>query len=221
MQTTYSAFCIQSAVCILCWPVPRNCLRSSWQVSAYYWIILPRVNKVLSCHARMFQDFHRTVTPPWICFLLMCYIVQGDIHLGISYLGDHRKPQFALSEWRGGGVCGASRYLSIMGKLGNKEVYLTKWQNFTFLMILWPQLFNHGLFNHGSPVGLKLFKLNPRDIQWRWFICQLCCLRLLIHLGPCFFFNCRCVYNGALWYHNHFKQTLPIIVLTEDSQVIN
>ncbi|KAK2567887.1 DIS3-like exonuclease 1 [Acropora cervicornis] len=30
--------------------------------------------------------------------------------------------------------------------------------------------------------------------------------------------NWRCVYNGALWYHNHFKQTLPIIVLTEDSQ---
>ncbi|XP_067057370.1 DIS3-like exonuclease 1 [Acropora muricata] len=32
--------------------------------------------------------------------------------------------------------------------------------------------------------------------------------------------NWRCVYNGAFWYHNHFKQTLPIIVLTEDSQAV-
>ncbi|KAJ7389197.1 DIS3 mitotic control [Desmophyllum pertusum] len=29
----------------------------------------------------------------------------------------------------------------------------------------------------------------------------------------------RCVYTGAVWYHNHLKQAIPLVILTEDQQV--
>ncbi|KAJ7389198.1 DIS3 mitotic control [Desmophyllum pertusum] len=28
-----------------------------------------------------------------------------------------------------------------------------------------------------------------------------------------------CVYTGAVWYHNHLKQAIPLVILTEDQQV--
>lgn len=30
----------------------------------------------------------------------------------------------------------------------------------------------------------------------------------------------RCIYNGAIWYHNHLKQRLPIVVLAKDQQAV-
>ena len=29
----------------------------------------------------------------------------------------------------------------------------------------------------------------------------------------------RCVYSGAVWYHDHLNQVVPLVVVTEDQQV--
>ena len=31
----------------------------------------------------------------------------------------------------------------------------------------------------------------------------------------------RCVYSGAVWYHHHLNQVVPLVVITEDQQVNN
>ena len=41
----------------------------------------------------------------------------------------------------------------------------------------------------------------------------------MIHT-TCTVVNCRCVYSGAVWYHSHLKHAVPVVVLTEDQQVL-